>query len=583
MKKTEIGFWTIVFWTFASALSPVHAKIVLQNLDYSDALEEIENPHIGFYRPVGMHFTPEGNKPTNTWGNLTHLRMDISAFSDNAVLSIDKTTGDTTFGVSQPLTADMLNAFETILNNVRSRGKTAIVRFAYDPWYNGTKNCDPDQKWILHHLKQLGEVYARNTDVITFVELGMYGSWGEMHSSANATNENIAEALQTLLACTPPEIKVGVRRPDIVAYWLKVNDGNNYSGFDINSDQFQQALAEKGDTIYRVGMYNDGYLGSSSDLGTIGMGANGHQMTREMMVNWLEAYSHHTPYGGELVANYNGDHPINTPAYLSEEGFRTHTSYLNYEWHQPTILGWKDTIFQGDDAEYKGSNGYIYVVNHLGYRFILRQSLLPDSVCLMQDIPVELTIENVGFANLTKSKQVTFILSNGEQTYELKAEPNLDATTWLSQEKTVIKSNVGLPSEMSEGIYEMFIRISENGDFPTDNNQNCIQFGNPSTQYNKTFGANRIGKIRVCQTPPTKSVNAATDEPSCYMEGGMLHISHCNSITIYSAEGKMLLQKYFPSTVHNTIPLNGITSGKPCICIMRDKNQTVVRTTKLVK
>ena len=340
MKKIILA--TLSFYCLLSISS---AKPILQDLNYTDALESIENPHIGFYRPVSKHFTAEGNAPLNTWGNITHLRMDISEFSSNAVISIDKETGDTLYGVSKPLTQDMLDAFEGMLDDVRKRGHSAIVRFAYDPWYNGTKKCDPDQSMILTHLKQLAEVYSRNTDVITYVELGMYGSWGEMHSSANGTNANIAEALQTLLEATPPEIKIGVRRPDIVAYWLKITDGNDYSGFDIDSEKFQQALAEKKDTIYRVGMYNDGYLGSDSDLGTIGMGASGHKLTREMMVKWLEKYSQHTPYGGELVANNNGENPINTPEYLSVEGFRTHTSYLNYEWHQPTILGWKDMIF----------------------------------------------------------------------------------------------------------------------------------------------------------------------------------------------------------------------------------------------
>ena len=319
--------------TFAGLLFlgiTLHAAPVPQELDYTDALESLENPGIGFYRTQGMHLTAEGNKPTSTWGNISHLRMDISEFSDKAVLNVSETQ-DTTFGVSQPLTQDALEAFEATLDAVRQRGKSAIVRFAYDPWFNGATKCDPEQSVILGHLKQLGEVYARNTDVITFVELGMYGSWGEMHSSNVGSNENIAEALQTLLQCTPPEIKIGVRRPDIVAVWLGVNKGSNYSGFDIHSEAFQDALAAKGDTLLRVGMYNDGYLGSYSDLGTIGMGESGHQMTREMMVQWLETYSMHTPYGGELVANYNGDEPINTPAYLAQEGFRTHTSYLNYE------------------------------------------------------------------------------------------------------------------------------------------------------------------------------------------------------------------------------------------------------------
>lgn len=573
MKKRFIGIFIFQF-----LLSSLMATSVVQDLSYSDALEEIENPHIGFYRPVGKHFTSDGNSTSNTWGNLVHLRMDISEFSNNAVISIDKATGDTTFGVSQPLTQDMLDAFEAMLDGVRKRGKSAIVRFAYDPWYNGTKACDPDQSLILTHLKQLGEVYSRNTDVIVFVELGMYGSWGEMHSSTNGTNANIAEALQTLLVATPPEIKIGVRRPDIVAQWLKVNDGNDYSGFDIDSDRFKQALAEKGDTIYRVGMYNDGYLGSSSDLGTVGMGASGHQMTREMMVKWLEIYSQHTPYGGELVANYNGDNPINTPECLSVEGFRTHTSYLNYEWHQPTILGWKEMVFNGDDAEYNGCDGYTYVANHLGYRFVLRKSLLPDSVAPNKDIPINLTIENVGFGNLTKAKKVTFVLVGENNIYEIEPNNSINPRDWESRKSVGLQTSITLPNGVETGNYQLYLRVSELGNLTTDNNLYCIQFGNPSSQYDSKLGANLIGNIVVSENASGTTNYPA--EPSCYIDGNILHVPNCDEVTIHSVEGKLILRKIGLSETENTINLSK-SKEKALIIIIKRNN--IITQNKIVK
>lgn len=486
------------------SLCASHIWAARQDLDYSDGLEPVENPGIGFYRPVGIHLYTEGNQPKGTWGNITHLRMDISEFSDNAPIAIDKERNDTIFGASQPLTQDALEAFESTLDNVRQRGKSAIVRFAYDKNFSGYTQCDPDQSVILGHLKQLGEIYSRNTDVIQFVELGMYGSWGEMHSSHTGTNEHIAEALQTLLECTPPEIKIGVRRPDIVATWLGVNVGNNYSGFDIDSEAFLQAAQAKGDTIYRVGMYNDGYLGSSSDLGTVGMGSSGHQMTREMMVKWLEQYSSHTPYGGELVANYNGDHPINTPAYLSEEGFRTHTSYLNYEWHQPTILGWKEMVYDGEDAEYNGKDGYTYVENHLGYRFVLRESTVE---CDGNSVKGTLKIENVGFGNLTKPSTVTFVLSNEDTVLELIPSQTINPQLWLSQNTEEVPFVLALPNNIGEGEYELFIRLSEYGEMESDDNYHCIQFGNPSVQYDKSFGANKIGTVMVSGSTDTEKID----------------------------------------------------------------------------
>lgn len=487
------------------------AEQVPQSLTYTDALDALENPGIGFYRPVGIHLCTEGNQPKGTWGNITHLRMDISEFSDKAPIAIDKERNDTTYGKSQPLTQDALKAFEATLDNVRQRGKSAIVRFAYDKNFSGYTQCDPDQSVILGHLKQLGEIYSRNTDVIQFVELGMYGSWGEMHSSHTGTNEHIAEALQTLLECTPPEIKIGVRRPDIVATWLGVNVGNNYSGFDIDSETFHQAAQAKGDTLFRVGMYNDGYLGSDSDLGTIGMGSSDGRMTREIMVKWLEQYCSHTPYGGELVANYNGDHPINTPDYLSQEGFRTHTSYLNYEWHQPTILGWKEMTYEGDEAEYYGKDGFTYVENHLGYRFILRESSIET---VGNKIAGRLQIENVGFGNLTKNAIVSFVIRHEGKVEEIFPDETIDPQTWLSRETSTINYHLTLPDDCTEGEYELFIRLSEKGDLVHDNNYHCIQFGNPSEQYDQSIGANLVGTLTVSDLTAMENIHIAKDTPT---------------------------------------------------------------------
>jgi len=530
---------TLLLTLFISNISM--SESIRQDLDYTDALETLENPGIGFYRTQCQHFTYDNNKGTNTWGNISHLRMDISEFSNKAILKIDETTNDTTFGIARPLTDDMLRAFEATLDNIRQRGKSAIVRFSYDPHFNGSVKCDPDQSVILSHLKQLGEVYARNTDVITYVELGMYGSYGEMHSSNVGTNENIAEALQTLLSCTPPEIKIGVRRPDIIAYWLGVNQGNNYSDFDIHSERFQQAVKAKGDTIYRVGMYNDGYLGSYSDLGTIGMGASGHQLTREMMIEWLETYSQHTPYGGELVANYNGDNPINTPTYLSNEGFRTHTSYLNYEWHQPTILSWKDSIFNGDDPEYKGATGYTYVENHLGYRFILRETYLPDSVSPSGHLNGQLKIENVGFGNITQKGKVTFVLKNESNQFEIAPETPIDPQQWLSRQTTTDSFQLTLPASIPEGKYDLFIRISKYADLTNDKNYHCIQFGNTSLQYNKEIGANLIGTT-IIDRKTTNHKELKSNNPIAYMQDGWLHIQEHGNVYIYSVEGNLLYQ-----------------------------------------
>lgn len=390
-------------------------NLVLQDLDYTDSKVSLTNPGRGWYRTQGLRLRLSENNAVGISQPLTHLRVDISPFSEKSVNST---------GVSQPLTDDALNALNETFENARKKGNRIIVRTSYD--IDGKGKQDPPQNIILGHVKQLAKVYGDNSDVIEFVELGMYGSWGEQHTSNNGSNAEIAEALQTMIENTPPEMKIGVRRPDIVAYWLGVQsetkDGSGkvtkvgYENFDINSTVFKAAVAAKGDTISRVGMYNDGYLGSYSDLGTVNMG--NPALTRNLMIQWLEQYSVNIPYGGEMVANANGDHPLNTARYLSYEGFRTHTSYLNWEWHYQTIQDMKDSIleplfgvgFRSPDKEYVGLSAYQYVEDHLGYRYVLRESRLIDTVASDAKFHGSLKIQNVGFGNLTQKRPAQLLL-----------------------------------------------------------------------------------------------------------------------------------------------------------------------------
>lgn len=313
--KRILNFICVAVAAKCAAVSSAFAEnsaLALQDLKYSDSRKSLNNPGRGWYRTQGLRLKESDNKAVGISQPLTHLRVDISAFSEKGLQSIDssKTPRDTIYGVSKPLTDDALAALNSTFANAREKGNKVIVRTSYD--IDGRGKQDPPQKIILGHIKQLAEVYGKNSDVITYVELGMYGSWGEQHTSNNGSNAEIAEALQTMIVNTPSSIKVGVRRPDIVAYWLGVqsetrDDAGNitkvgYENFDINSDVFKAAVKAKGDTIYRVGMYNDGYLGSTTDLGTVAMG--NPKLTREMMVSWLEQYSLNTPYGGEMVANY---------------------------------------------------------------------------------------------------------------------------------------------------------------------------------------------------------------------------------------------------------------------------------------
>ncbi len=450
---------------------------VNQEIDYTETLDTFDNPERGFYTYLYHNFTVSGNtEPKSQYleGNLIHLRLGIGAFSSK--VNKDK---------DLELSEDMLNMFDNILKKIKSNGGTAIVRFAYDN-FEGDEDLEPSLDMILKHIEQICPILTQNKDVISYVELGFFGPWGEMHTSKISTPQNVTKALNVMLDNTPEDMKIGVRQPK---YYV------DFAGVD--RAKLNENITEKGTKEYRVGLFNDGYLGSHSDLGTF--------ENREIEVSWLENQALHTLYGGEVVKTRGSQEndKINTAEYMSKEAFRTHTTYLNYDYDEDVINSWKDETYNGDDELYRGKSGYLYITNHMGYRFVLRNSNIskPDS----KTINLALDIENVGFANLVNSKKVSVILESNSRKFELVT--NLDPTTWNSKDISKLNLTITVPDDFEETEYKVYLRISKYGDYLNDNNYQCIRLANNDI-WNETLGANYVGKFVY-----DKSINESDPEP----------------------------------------------------------------------
>lgn len=481
------------------------SQVTSQALDYTDSLRATNNPDIGFYRPRAYHLKPSGNtvlKPSSEY-QLVHLMIDLSEFSSNASLS------EGNFGTDAEISEDALNALSDTFSYIRSQKKNVVVRSSYDYYYNGKSNYEPSMELILKHIEQLAEVYNQYTDVISYVELGTFGPWGEMHSSTCCTDENVSSVLQKALDTMDPKIKIGVRKPTYIASWL----GIAYGKFDGVSEEYQTAVLGKEASVARVGLYNDGYLGSSSDLGTF----NSYEVSRENALSWFEKQGAYLPYGGEVAANSGGGTigDFNKIEYIAEEGFITHTSFLNVEWNTNVINAWKDAIYTNPLDEYNGKTGFEYVRDHMGYRFVLRDSKLVENFA-DRSLQAKLAIENVGFGNVTKEKKTSVVLESEAGEYTEIAADTVNVKELLSGQKTEVELAILLPEEILDGTYKVYLRFSEGGDLENDQNMYCIQFANIESYFNTEIGANYIGEIiveTVAETPtPTATATVSPSE-----------------------------------------------------------------------
>ena len=440
---------------------------LMDSIDYSESLDSLKNPERGFYEPRGYNLKTSGNKPLTppATGNLVHLRVGLSAFSSNGKNTVDI-----------EITEDALNNLVATIDAIRKNNGSIILRFAYDN-FNGTPtNQEPSSMdMILRHIEQLGPILLANKDVISLIEMGFFGPCGELHSSKIGTQANVAIATDKLLDVTNKEIRISLRTPGHYSTWAK-----------INRNTIDQHIAQKGTKEYIVGIYNDGYLGNETDLGTF---AN-----RKKEVTWLNSQAKHTFYGGEMVANYATGTPLNTIEYIQQEAFTTHTTYLNSIWNDKVINGFKTTPYVGSNALYKDSTAYQYIDNHLGYRFVLKRSEITNKIETKDSLKAKLKIENVGFANLINDKKVSIVLENGQDIHEIGTQ--IDPTTWDSKNITNVELSINLPSTIKVGEYNVYLRISEKANLLEDKNYHCISFANKNI-YNSSLGANYIGKIAV--------------------------------------------------------------------------------------
>ena len=181
----------------------------------------------------------------NSQTQLYHLRCDISAFSAEVNNVADK-----------PLTDDALEGLDALLFYLKENDKNAIVRFAYDPGYNGSADKEPALEVMLGHVESVCSVLNRYVNTVTAIETGLIGPWGEMHTSAAANSEHITPLINTFLTVAS-EISVLVRTPEMIYNYLNISD-----------DKVEEISISPDEKAYRLGLYNDGYLGSENDLGT---------------------------------------------------------------------------------------------------------------------------------------------------------------------------------------------------------------------------------------------------------------------------------------------------------------------------
>ena len=459
MKARIIAIFLFVFIiavACAGCGKAEEGKEYVQDLNYEESTEQISNPDQGFYRPLYVKINENGatyNKAViNASTQLYHLRCDISEFSAAVNNQSDK-----------PITHEALDGLDALLLYLKENDKNAVVRFAYDPGYNGSANKEPALEVILNHVKRICPILNRYVNTVTAIETGLIGPWGEMHTSASANPTNITAIVDAFLT-NASEIPVLVRTPKMI-----------YDYIGVTSDSIEEISISPDEKAYRLGLYNDGYLGSDSDLGTY--------QNRERDINFLSIQNSHLPFGGVVTVPDSQLHNIET---CLPEMNKIHLSYLNIEWDNRVIEKWKNSLYTQDcgaDKQYYGKTAFDYIQSRLGYRFVLKNSVFTYSDST-DKLNVRLTLQNVGFGNLYKKKRAKLIFTDSAGEVALISD--------IGELVVDDELSFDVAHKLESGKYDVYLRIY--GEELEGTPLYCLKFANGGL-WNDELKANKIGSF----------------------------------------------------------------------------------------
>lgn len=428
-----------------------YVSAVLSNELGMEITGNLDRPECGWYQLYGYYLRPGTALSAN--------ELYIKEIDDNGyTYRMSLIEFNLAEYKSQDLDESALNNIRQVFDKFSNTKSAVIVRFLYDWDGLGLEKEPDDINIILQHMKQAGAVLNEYEDLIYTTQGIFVGSWAEMHSSKYLSTEEMTKLLVYYASVTSPSIYLAVRTPNHYRAILQEMQEHpeRYTQYGVSIDNIKA----------RLGLYNDGMLGSISDTGTYqntpetasrsaeDLRADELAFQRKLCIN--------VPNGGEAVVDNTYNDWKNAIADLKT----MHVSYLNQLHDEAVITKWKNSTFRQEGSIYDGMSAYDYITDHMGARLVLRDCTLSYTPYQKGPATGSIILENTGFSNLYHKKHFTLSLTHQETgktitllDSEQKSE-NIDPCSWNSQEGITIPFTF-MPSELDDGHYMLTASLKD--------------------------------------------------------------------------------------------------------------------------
>ena len=418
-----------------------HGMGTVQSNTFTESAKELRNPNRGFYHMNGFMIRDEEVDFRETVANryakdqetsLTLVEVNLQNFRDGEI--------------SQEGLKSLRNLFETLQNT----DKQIILRVLYD-WDGVNLRVEPDSlDVILGHMEQLSPFFKEYGDRIFLIQGLFVGNWGEMNNSKFLGREDTRKLAEKLYGAAGENTFLAVRTP---AHWRKIAEIADPA----------QVVRGGGTLASRLGLYNDGMLGSVSDCGTYSeqeqtendaFAARG----RQEELDFQNILCGSVPNGGEVIIDNEYNDFENALADMKA----MHITYLNRDYDAAVFAKWQETVIHGEGC-YDGMDGLDYMERHLGYRFVLRDTAL-EYDWESDRLTAAVTIQNVGFAPIyreTRARITLYDRANGrEYGYDMTDLPDIRSLSGGDQaeEQITLSGEVPLDGQPA-GTLEVYFSL----------------------------------------------------------------------------------------------------------------------------
>ena len=357
-----------------------------EDCDYSESTDKLPDPGGSFYHLAGYLLSEQ----TSPEALSLNLAEHIEWYQEEELVLLEINLMNYR---ECELSDAALSQVKCILDAWGDTDDGIILRFLYD-WDGNALLTEPEELSLIQtHMSQLAPlVNAHAADIYTMQGI-FVGDYAEMHGGRHMDTESMCTLAKHLDSVIDPEIFLAVRTPAQRRLILESSE----------------AFPKNSTLATRLGLYNDGMLGSETDLGTYGETDRDQSASledhwlRDQELSYQDEVCRLVPNGGEAII----DNPLNDLDSAVAALSTMHVSYLNCMYQPQVIDKWRETTLHTEDV-WDGNNGYDYIDAHLGCRY--RCSGTEASAFDFwsdDDVTISLSLTNTGFSPAYGSLSLT--------------------------------------------------------------------------------------------------------------------------------------------------------------------------------